>query len=140
MLYLVTKGISTGAMFLSALFWLLGDRTPLVAFAGPLVSVLFSMATAAVLVIDLERPERFLYILTRPNWTSWMARGAFLLLAHGAIGGLWVLLYLLGWTTALTLLAAPALVVALAATDTPGCSSPRASRAISGKARSRRSI
>jgi formate-dependent nitrite reductase membrane component NrfD len=30
-----------------------------------------------VLVKDLERPERFLYILMRPNWTSWMSRGAF---------------------------------------------------------------
>lgn len=119
-LYLVTKGISTGAMFLSALLWLTGDRTPLVGLAGPLVSVIFSILTAVVLVIDLERPGRFLYILTRPNWTSWMARGAFLLLAHGAIAGLWVLLYLLGWTAVLLALAPLALVAALAATGYTG--------------------
>ena len=119
-LYLLTKGISTGAMFLSALFWLLGDTSPLVTIAGPLVSVVFAIATAVVLIIDLERPERFLYILLRPNWTSWMARGAFLLTAHGGIATLWVLVALLGWTDALTWLAVPAMVVAIGATAYTG--------------------
>jgi len=119
-LYLLTKGISTGALFLSAVLWLMGDRTPLVGLAGPLVSVLFSIATAAVLIVDLERPERFLYILTRPNWTSWMARGAFLLTAHGAIAGMWVFFYLLGWTSALSWLAPFAMIVALGATAYTG--------------------
>ena len=41
-LYLLTKGISTGAMFLSALLWLLGDHSPLVGLAGPIVSLVFS--------------------------------------------------------------------------------------------------
>jgi Fe-S-cluster-containing dehydrogenase component/formate-dependent nitrite reductase membrane component NrfD len=119
-LYLLTKGISTGTLLLSALLWLGGDRTPLVALAGPLVSVLFSIATAAVLVVDLERPERFLYILTRPNWTSWMARGAFLLTAHGAIGGLWVVASLLGWTGFISTLAPIAILVAAGATAYTG--------------------
>jgi formate-dependent nitrite reductase membrane component NrfD len=78
------------------------------------------MLTAAVLVADLERPERFFYILTRPNWTSWMTRGAFILTAHGAIASLWVLGYLLGWKTGLSALAPLALVVAFAATAYTG--------------------
>jgi Fe-S-cluster-containing dehydrogenase component/formate-dependent nitrite reductase membrane component NrfD len=119
-LYLLTKGISTGAMMLSALFWLLGDTSPLVGLAGPIISVAFSMFTAVVLVADLERPERFLYILTRPNWTSWLARGAFLLTAHGALATIWVLLYLAGWAGALTWLAPVAFLVALAATAYTG--------------------
>jgi len=115
-LYLLTKGISTGAMMLSAILWMMGDRTPLVGLAGPAASVLFSILTAVVLVIDLERPERFLYILTRPNWTSWMARGAFLLTAHGALASLWVFLYLMGWTGLLVWLAPLAVMVAFGAT------------------------
>jgi formate-dependent nitrite reductase membrane component NrfD len=103
-------------MFLSALLWLVGDRSSLVSFAGPCIAAVFAMFTAVVLVIDLERPERFFYILTRPNWNSWMARGAFLLTGHGMIAGAWVVARLLGWTTALTLLAPVAMVVALAAT------------------------
>ena len=59
------------------------------------------MATAVVLVVDLERPERFYYILTRPNWTSWLARGAFLLTgARRASPRSGSCCVLLGWTTA----------------------------------------
>jgi Fe-S-cluster-containing dehydrogenase component/formate-dependent nitrite reductase membrane component NrfD len=115
-LYLLGKGISTGAMFMSALMWLLGDRSPLVGFAGPFVSVLAAIFTAAVLVIDLERPERFYYILTRPNWTSWMARGAFLLTGHGALASLWVFLYLIGWTGLLAWISPLVMLFALGAT------------------------
>jgi Fe-S-cluster-containing dehydrogenase component/formate-dependent nitrite reductase membrane component NrfD len=119
-LYLLAKGISTGAMFLSAIFWLMGDRSALVGIAGPLVSGIFAAFTAAVLVIDLEHPERFHYILMRPNWTSWMARGAFLLTAHGAIAGLWILLRLLGWDAGITVLAPIAMLVAFGATAYTG--------------------
>jgi Fe-S-cluster-containing dehydrogenase component/formate-dependent nitrite reductase membrane component NrfD len=115
-LYLLTKGISTGAMFLSALFWLLGDTSSLVAVVGPAISVVFAIATAVVLIIDLERPERFYYILTRPNRASWMARGAFILTAHGGIATLWCLLALTGWAALLTWLAPVAMVVAFWAT------------------------
>ena len=43
-----------------------------------------------MLVIDLERPERFYYILTRSNWRSWMVWGAWFLTGHGMISGLWL--------------------------------------------------
>ncbi len=119
-LYLLMKGISTGSLFLGAVLWLLGDRASLASIAAPLVSALFSAATAAVLVMDLERPERFLFILTRPNWNSWMARGAFLLTAHGALAGLWFLAGLLGWHSLITVLAILTLPVALATTAYTG--------------------
>jgi Fe-S-cluster-containing dehydrogenase component/formate-dependent nitrite reductase membrane component NrfD len=119
-LYLLFKGISTGAMFISALLWFMGDRTALVGLAGPVISVLFAMATAIVLVIDLERPERFFYILTRPNWSSWLARGAFLLTAHSGIASLWVLGYLFGWDDALVWAAPLAMAAAFGATAYTG--------------------
>ncbi|HET9373265.1 MAG TPA: NrfD/PsrC family molybdoenzyme membrane anchor subunit [Vicinamibacterales bacterium] len=119
-LYLVAKGISTGAMFLSALLWLMGDRTPLVGFAGPFVSLLFAIFTAVVLVIDLERPERFYYILTRPNWASWLARGAFLLTGHGMLVSLWILAYLVGWHGLMTAIVPIVLFIALGATAYTG--------------------
>jgi Fe-S-cluster-containing dehydrogenase component/formate-dependent nitrite reductase membrane component NrfD len=119
-LYLLIKGISTGAMFLSALFWFLGDRSSLIGLGGPLVSLVFSGVTAFVLVIDLERPERFYYILTRPNWSSWLARGAFLLTAHSLIATLWAALYWFGATDALIWLAPLAMAAAFAATAYTG--------------------
>jgi Fe-S-cluster-containing dehydrogenase component/formate-dependent nitrite reductase membrane component NrfD len=119
-LYLVAKGVSTGAMFLSALFWLLGDRSPLVSFAGPFLALVFALGTAVVLIVDLERPERFYYILTRPNWKSWLTRGAVLLTAHGTVATLWILCVPLGWTVVVTVLAAVALATSLAATAYTG--------------------
>ena len=119
-LYLLFKGISTGAMFLSALLWMLGDTSAFTAVVGPMVSVLFAIATAIVLVADLERPERFLLILTRPNWSSWLARGAFLLTAHSAIASAWILLSLMGWVEPLAWLAPLALVASFAATAYTG--------------------
>jgi Fe-S-cluster-containing dehydrogenase component/formate-dependent nitrite reductase membrane component NrfD len=119
-IYLLTKGISTGALMLSALLWMLGDRSVLVALGGPVISLLFTIITAIVLVIDLEKPQRFLMILTRPNWTSWLARGAFLLMAHGAIAGLWIFIQFGGYPALLSWLAPIAFVVALSATAYTG--------------------
>jgi formate-dependent nitrite reductase membrane component NrfD len=103
-------------MLLAAVFWMLGDRTPLIGIAAPVVSLVFSAFTAFVLVIDLERPERFYYILTRPNWTSWLARGAFLLTGHAGVVSLWIALYLMGWTGALVWVAPFAILLAFGAT------------------------
>jgi Fe-S-cluster-containing dehydrogenase component/formate-dependent nitrite reductase membrane component NrfD len=119
-LYLLFKGISTGTMFLSALLWFLGDRSPLVAWGGPLLSVVFAIATAIVLVVDLERPERFYYILTRPNWSSWLARGAFLITIHSGLASLWLLLAWMDWTTWLTWIAPVAMAAAVGATAYTG--------------------
>jgi len=114
------KGITTGAMFLSALLWFMGDRSAGIGVVGPIVSLVFGAATAFVLVIDLERPERFFYILTRPNWSSWLARGAFLLTAHAGLTTVWILGYWLGAYDALVWLAPLAMAGAFGATAYTG--------------------
>jgi formate-dependent nitrite reductase membrane component NrfD len=91
-----------------------------VGLGGPIVSLVFASVTAFVLVIDLERPERFLYILTRPNWKSWLARGAFLLTAHAGIVTSWIALYWLGATDVLLWLAPFAMAAAFGATAYTG--------------------
>src|SRR5438132_5133283 len=50
-LYLLAKGISTGAMMLSAMLWLMGNRSPPVSIAGPAISIAFAVFTAIVLVV-----------------------------------------------------------------------------------------
>ena len=119
-LYLFMKAVSTGAMLLGAILWLLGFSGPLVTIAAPLISVIFIALTSAVLVIDLERPERFYYILTRSNWRSWMVWGAWFLAGHGTISGVWLLAGWFGWTGVLTMLAWPAIVFAILATAYTG--------------------
>jgi Fe-S-cluster-containing dehydrogenase component/formate-dependent nitrite reductase membrane component NrfD len=115
-LYLLTKGIGTGTMLLSALLWWFGDRSLLTRIVGPTISVVFIVATAVLLIVDLERPERFYYILVRPNWGSWMVWGAYFLTAHGAIAGLWLVAGWFGLPAVLTALVWPAVVVSVLAT------------------------
>jgi Fe-S-cluster-containing dehydrogenase component/formate-dependent nitrite reductase membrane component NrfD len=119
-LYLFMKAVSTGAMLLGAILWLLGHGGPLVTITAPAISTIFIALTSAVLVFDLERPERFYYILTRSNWRSWMVWGAWFLAGHGAVSGLWLLAGWLQWTGTLTLLAWPAIVFAFLATAYTG--------------------
>ena len=90
-LYLLTKGIATGTMLVSLLLPLvLGKVSLLAAIVGPAISLLFLMITAGLLVADLDRPERFYYILMRPNWRSWMVWGAYFLTAQGLLTALWL--------------------------------------------------
>jgi Fe-S-cluster-containing dehydrogenase component/formate-dependent nitrite reductase membrane component NrfD len=118
--YFLTKGIATGALFLSALLWWLGARDVLTTIVGPAISLAFVTITAIVLVADLDRPERFYYILTRPNWRSWMVWGAWFLTAHGALSALWLLGGWLESPALLSWLVAPALVVSVLATSYTG--------------------
>jgi Fe-S-cluster-containing dehydrogenase component/formate-dependent nitrite reductase membrane component NrfD len=119
-LYLLFKAIATGAMGLSALLWWMGFDGPLTTLVGPALSVVFIAATAVVLIADLERPERFYYILTRSNWRSWMAWGAYFLTAHGALSALWLGAGWFGWEQALDLLVMPVVLVAVLATSYTG--------------------
>ncbi|HZD06332.1 MAG TPA: 4Fe-4S dicluster domain-containing protein, partial [Longimicrobiales bacterium] len=91
--YLVTKGVGAGTLVMLALAWLLAPvrMAPSTLVAGGLVALLFTGLTTGLLVWDLERPERFLRILTRPQWSSWLTRGAWLLVAFTLlVGGWWI--------------------------------------------------
>jgi Fe-S-cluster-containing dehydrogenase component/formate-dependent nitrite reductase membrane component NrfD len=107
--YLLTKGIATGTMLVSVLLLVLqGHGSPLSTLVGPSLSLLFLVVTAVVLIADLERPERFYYILIRPNWRSWMAWGAYLLAVQGAITAAWLAAGVLRSASSLSLLVWPA--------------------------------
>ncbi len=97
--YLVTKGIGTGIFLVLALGWGLGlfAFDPGTMLGGGLMALLFTLATTALLVYDLERPERFLSILLRPQWKSWLTRGAFLLIGFTTVAGLWWTLEAAAW-------------------------------------------
>ncbi len=89
--YLVTKAIGSGAFMLLAFWFGLGmmEFESGLALAGGLLSLACTAATTVLLVLDLERPERFLSIILRPQWKSWLTRGAYILLAFSTLVGLW---------------------------------------------------
>ncbi|MCI0395095.1 MAG: polysulfide reductase NrfD, partial [Chloroflexi bacterium] len=92
--YLVTKGIGAGLFMLFSLGvglgWFAFDS--LAATTAGFLCLLFIGLTTGLLVYDLEKPERFLSIIIRPQWRSWLARGAFILIGFSALAGLWWLL------------------------------------------------
>jgi Fe-S-cluster-containing dehydrogenase component len=82
--YLWTKSLAAGAFLVPALLALSGawERVP----PGPVLIALVILAfTGALLVADLRQPRRFLWTLTRPQWRSWLVRGAYLITAYGAL-------------------------------------------------------
>ncbi len=97
--YLVTKAIGAGVFLFLALGSVLGlfEASPkTLALAGG-AGVLATLATTALLVYDLERPQRFLYILLYPQWKSWLTRGAFVLVGFSTITGVWWAVELAAW-------------------------------------------
>ena len=116
-IYLLTKGIATGTMLVSLLLPLVrGHRSPLTDIVGPAISLVFLLATTIVLIVDLERPERFYYILVRPNWRSWMVWGAWFLAAQGALTALWLAAAVFGAAIVLQLLLWPLAICSILTT------------------------
>jgi Fe-S-cluster-containing dehydrogenase component len=94
--YLWTKGVAGGALVTAAAAVLLGlGDTALTDVAAPLVAMAGLLATAVLLVADLKRPGRFLYLVTKAHLTSWLVKGGFVLAAAAAISFLWFVLGLL---------------------------------------------
>jgi len=86
----------------------------LTGLAVPAIGLAFLLLTALLLVFDLKRPERFLYLVFKPNPHSWLVLGGFILFAAGVLGALWLLAGLAGNLVALQLLAWPTAAVAAA--------------------------
>jgi ferredoxin len=96
--YTVTKGIAAGAALVAALLAALGVLAggAFLATAVPLLALVFLAITGGLLIADLEQPQRFWYILARPQWRSWLTRGAVILGVFGAGLAAWCALGLAG--------------------------------------------
>ena len=84
-LYTWTKGLASGIYLVAALMVLLGVlRTddPIWLWATPVLSGVFLALTGGLLLWDLEHPERFYLIFTRPQWRSWLVKGAFIIAGY----------------------------------------------------------
>jgi len=100
-LYTWTKGIAAGVYLVALLLVLTGFVSwsdPLVVWAAPVLAAASLAATAGLLVWDLEHPGRFFYILTRPQWRSWLVRGGIVLTGYAGVLGLHLLAGIVGST------------------------------------------
>ncbi|MDH3215769.1 MAG: polysulfide reductase NrfD [Candidatus Krumholzibacteria bacterium] len=99
--YVWTKAISTGAFLVVFLPLALGfiavdDATQ---WWGLWTALVFLFLTGFLLVKDLDQPRRFLYVLLRPQWKSWLVRGGYALLVYSALLSLMVASEVFDWNT-----------------------------------------
>jgi Fe-S-cluster-containing dehydrogenase component/formate-dependent nitrite reductase membrane component NrfD len=128
-LYTWTKGIATGAYLVPLLLVvisllkpeaaLISESGPLWLWGAPIVAGVFLAITGALLIWDLEHPARFYLIFTRPQWRSWLVKGAFIIAGYSLVLALHFLASLLGKTAWQRYLILPGLpLAALAAVYT----------------------
>jgi len=94
-LYTLTKSIAAGAYLVGLT---VSPSSVLWAWAAPLLALTFLAITGVLLLSDLEHPSRFYLIFTRPQWRSWLVRGAFIITGYGGVLALHLALSLLGGT------------------------------------------
>ena len=109
-LYTWTKSIASGAYLVAVLLLASGAlraASPLWRWGAPLLAAVFLAVTGVLLIADLKHPERFYLIFTRPQWKSWLVRGAFLIAAYGLVLALDLLAGIAGSSPLQTALAVP---------------------------------
>lgn len=87
-IYTWTKGIAAGLYLVAALlvvFGFLPADEPLWLWVTPVISGIFLAITGGLLIWDLEHPKRFYLIFTKPQWRSWLVRGAFIIAAYSLL-------------------------------------------------------
>ena len=114
--YLGTKSLGAGVMLVAALalaFYGLnapidGAMKALLGIAAPVIGGVFIAVTLVLLIADLKRPDRALYLVTKANPTSWLVWGGIILAIFGLIEAAWFLAALLGFSSVLRVLLIPA--------------------------------
>ncbi len=121
--YLGTKSIAAGVMivaaFALALYGIggpLGGAIRIVPGIGAsVIGGVFTALTLVLLVADLKRPDRALFLVTKPNPTSWLVWGGYILGIFGLIEAAWFVAAVFGLTLLLRWLLVPAGLSSLAA-------------------------
>ncbi|MEX2046699.1 MAG: NrfD/PsrC family molybdoenzyme membrane anchor subunit [Chloroflexota bacterium] len=118
--YLWTKSISAGALGVAAPLALLTGLAEPFGLVASVIACVFALITVVFLVWDLKRPERFWFILLKPNFRSWLVWGAYILLVFSGLAALWGAAALYGIQMALTPIAVAGVAFAAAAAGYSG--------------------
>jgi Fe-S-cluster-containing dehydrogenase component/formate-dependent nitrite reductase membrane component NrfD len=85
--YVWTKAISAGSFLMSFLLWWLTPNSldSSIFLISLLIGLVFLGITGILLVKDLDKPGRFLNVLFRPQWDSWLVKGAYAITIFGGL-------------------------------------------------------
>ena len=89
--YLWTKSIAAGALLVPAILLQLSPHAGgLFAIVCPLIALVALAATSLLLIFDLKRPDRFYFLITKPNLRSWLVLGGYILMGYGGLATAWL--------------------------------------------------
>jgi formate-dependent nitrite reductase membrane component NrfD len=112
--YILTKAIAAGAFLIPIIGGLFFYNIPdLLKQIGAVVAFIFLAITGVLLIMDLGRPDRFLYVLLRPQWKSWLSRGAYIITIYGGLLTAWLAASFLGYNEILKYIEPFAIIFAL---------------------------
>ncbi|SNR37156.1 Fe-S-cluster-containing dehydrogenase component [Lutibacter agarilyticus] len=103
--YVFTKAIAAGAFLIPFIAIVLGYEVSSIAklwSAG--ISLVGLALTGLFLVMDLDRPDRFLNVLLRPQWNSWLVKGGYIISIFGLLVTIWAAMTLFEIKTGETIL------------------------------------
>src|SRR5260370_42675914 len=104
------------ALALSVLSGTIGGTTnALFGLAAPVIGGFFIAVTLLLLIVDLKRPDRALFLVTKATPSSWLVWGGCILGLFGLIEAAWFGTALLGLSNGLRLLLLPAALCGIAA-------------------------
>jgi Fe-S-cluster-containing dehydrogenase component/formate-dependent nitrite reductase membrane component NrfD len=91
--YLWTKAVAAGALLVAAILLSLagGSAATLLNIVCPTIALVGLAVTSVLLIFDLKRPDRFFYLITKPNFRSWLVIGTYFLIGYGVLAGGWLL-------------------------------------------------
>ncbi len=115
--YIWAKSIAAGSFLAVLAVRLMADLGSASRLALPLgcLALLFLIVTLVLLVADLKQPKRFLFVLLRPQWKSWLVRGAYILVGYSIVLVLWIAASAADWSAAAEILFWPGVVLAVLA-------------------------
>jgi len=85
--YVWTKAISAGVFMITFIAWMLKfiEWGSPVLWWGIGLGLVFLILTGLLLVLDLDKPGRFVYVLLRPHWESWLVKGGYAITLYGGL-------------------------------------------------------
>ncbi|MDH5474464.1 MAG: polysulfide reductase NrfD [Cyclobacteriaceae bacterium] len=89
--YVLTKAIAAGSVIMFFIGKILGlSVSTEFTWATGIIALAFLLLTGLFLVMDLDRPDRFLYVLLRPHWESWLVKGGYFITIFGGMVTAWL--------------------------------------------------
>jgi Fe-S-cluster-containing dehydrogenase component/formate-dependent nitrite reductase membrane component NrfD len=85
--YLVTKGIAAGVAMLAPFLSMYSAHGFATDYLPEILALVFIAITGVLLVEDLYKPMAFIRLFTRPNWKSWLVKGAWVINIFVAVVG-----------------------------------------------------